>query len=136
MKRNSIAALSGVCLFGGLLAAFTFVAATYYSLPATDGAHGAGLTTLLRDPFVLSVAIPCCLAVSLVALPVVYWSLRAKRLNIVAPLTIVAPTLSVGLFTPFMGILSVPISLVVLIAVLVYARNNEAWNLLENGNNA
>jgi hypothetical protein len=131
-KRNPMLLLAGVSISGVFLGAFAFVVATYFSLPASDGAYRIGLSAVLRDPFVLAVTVPASFVVGILALPLVCWCLRYKKMAVTAPLTIFAPVLSIALCAPFLGPISVIVGIIVLVAVLLYARQNVLWNLERN----
>jgi hypothetical protein len=90
-----------VSMMGAFITAFTFIAAIYFSLPSTDLAYGQGFLNMLRDPFVLTIAVPVAVVSGLLASPLLFFGLRQKRLSVALPILFISVLTSVGVLTPF-----------------------------------
>ena len=128
-KINPVRALAGITFAGAIVGAIAFTSSLYYTLPPTDAAYHTGLWRLFLDPFVDSVAFVAALAVTVLAFPLVFLSLRRKKLERAAPLVISVPAIVIAALTPFIGGRSLVVGMLVLLGLLMFCRRNAAWDL-------
>ena len=87
-------------LVGAFLTATAFIAVIYLTLPPSDQAHGRGFLTTLGDPFVLTIATSIAFAAGLLASPILFFSLRHRRLAVALPIVFAAVLTATAVTTP------------------------------------
>jgi hypothetical protein len=107
-----------ISFFGASTTALTFVVALFFKLPPNDEAKKQGLLLTLCDPFVFTTAGFVALVLGVVISPILFYSLRKKRLRIALPIVLLSPPLATILFMPLSNIAAFVASCFALIAAI------------------
>jgi hypothetical protein len=99
-RTNNFAVFLIIGLVGAFVAALAFIAVIYFTLPASDEAHGQGFFTTLADPFVLTIAAPVATVAGLLASPILFFCLRRRRLAVALPIVLIAVLTAIAVTTP------------------------------------
>lgn len=116
---------------GAFVTAFVFMAVIGASLPPTDLAYGQSVFTILNDPFVLAIASPVAFFSGLLASPLLFYSLRRRRLAVALPLVFASVLATVALLTPISQLLGWFGSYAALVASTVVCARIQATAPLE-----
>ncbi len=113
-------------LAGSLILAFwwaiLFIITEYFFLPSTDGAYGIGVLNILRDPFVLMVAVPTAFFAGVLVSPIYWFCLRKKDLKKSITLIFIVVSLTVAIVTPINATLGFYGAFAALIISLLFVK--------------
>ena len=114
---------------GAFVTALAFIATIQFTLPPTDGAYGQSILTTLGDPFVRTIATPVPLVSGLLASPVLFFSLRRRRLAVALPIVFSSVILAVAVTTPLSHLLGLVSAFVALVLSCVLCARMRATSL-------
>ncbi len=95
-------------IVGAFVTALTFVVVTSLSVPPGDLASQQSVIDTLRDPFVLTVAVPAAILAGLAVSPFTYLLLRHRRVTVAFPIVLASTVATVVVATPSLGLLAIP----------------------------
>lgn len=113
-------------LVAAYFCAIVFVTVLYYSLPASDAAHGQGLLATFRDPFVRLGAATIATMCGVIGFCMALFCLRGRALFRCGLFVVGLSTLALVMFTPFVAFLAVPLALFVAIFALLFCRTSQS----------
>ena len=114
---------------GGFVTALAFIATIQLTLPPSDGAYGQSILTALGDPFVRTIATPVALVSGLLASPLLFFSLRRRRLSVALPIVLASVILAVVVATPLSHLLGLASAFVALVLSCVLSARIPATRL-------
>jgi len=114
---------------GGFVIALAFIATIQFTLPPSDGAYGQGVFTTLGNPFVRTIVTPVALVSGLLASPVLFFSLRRRRLAVALPIVFSSVILAVAVTTPLSQLLGLASAFVALALSCVLCARVRATSL-------
>lgn len=100
IRPHSFGVFLLVALFGAFVSAFVFIAVIQLTLPSNDEAYGQSVLRTLADPFVTGIATPVALLAGVLATPLLYFSLRRRRLAVALPIVFGTVLVAVVIATP------------------------------------
>jgi hypothetical protein len=134
VNRNSILILAVISILIGFLGTFALDVGTFASREIGMRDNVVRLYVMFNDPVYRGAAVAESIIGSLVAFPIVFWGMRGKKLRTAAPLAMIAPALCIGVITPYLGEVSILISMAVLVTLAVYTHQRTTWNLPAQAN--
>ena len=117
-----------VGLVGSFVTAFTFIAVIQLTLSSTDKAYRLGILSALGDPFVMTIALPVTLVSGVFTSPLLYFSLRRRRLAAALPIILGAVLVSVAITTPLSPMLGLFSGFAALIVSCIACTRIRAMN--------
>jgi len=112
-------------LAAAYFSAIVFVSALYYSLPATDLAHGQGLLTTFNDPFLRVIGGIIATVCGVIGYSVALFCLRGRDLLRCSIFVLGSVTVGLLILTPFVHAFAVIGALVIGILTLLFCRSTK-----------